>query len=82
MRVIYNHEVDIIRIIFRNAEIEESDEDKPGVILDYDRDGNIIGMEIIDASKRMDKPASIEFETEMSGKDKNTVSRLKMKDER
>lgn len=62
MKVQYDREVDIVRIIFSEAKIEESDEDKPGVILDYDKDGNIVGMEIIDASKRMDKPGSIEFD--------------------
>ncbi len=63
MKIQYDREVDIVRIIFSEAKIEESDEDKPGVILDYDKDGNIVGMEIVDASKRMDKPGSIEFDT-------------------
>ncbi len=63
MKIQYDREVDIVRIIFSEAKIEESDEEKPGVILDYDKDGNIVGMEIIDASKRMDKPGSIEFDT-------------------
>ena len=49
-------EVDVLRLLFSNAAIEESDEDKPGVIIDYDKDGNIVGMEILDASKRMDNP--------------------------
>jgi len=37
-----DHVVDALRIIFRDAPIEESDEDKPGVILDYDPDGNMV----------------------------------------
>lgn len=62
MKVFYDPEVDIVRIIFSNVAIVESDEDKPGVIIDYDADGNIVGMEILDASKKMEKPGSIEFE--------------------
>jgi len=62
MKIWYDREVDIIRIIFSNRAIVESDEDKPGVIIDYDSEGNIVGMEIMDASKRMEKPASVEFE--------------------
>ena len=51
----------MLRIIFRNAPIEESDEDKPGVIIDCDKDGNIVGMEILDASKRIDNPRAVDY---------------------
>ncbi len=61
MKVTYDPEVDVLRILFSNAAIEESDEDKPGVILDYDIKGNIVGMEIMDASKRMENPRSVEY---------------------
>ncbi len=61
MKVTYDPEVDVLRILFSSAAIEESDEDKPGVILDYDKDGNIVGMEILDASKRVENPKSVEY---------------------
>jgi len=61
MKVTYEPGVDVLRIILSNAAIEESDEDKPGVILDYDRDGNIVGLEILDASKRVENPRSVEY---------------------
>ncbi len=61
MKVIYDPEVDVLRIVFNNMPIEESDEEKPGVILDYDKDGNIVGLEILDASKRMENPRSVEY---------------------
>ncbi len=61
MKITYDPEVDVLRIIFSNVPIEESDEEKPGVIFDYDEDGNIVGLEIIDASKRMDNPCSVEY---------------------
>jgi uncharacterized protein YuzE len=53
--------VDMLRILLSNAPIEESDEDKPGVILDYDKDGNVVGLEILEASKRMGNPRSLEY---------------------
>ena len=62
MKIWYDREVDVIRIIFSNNPIEESDEDKPGIVIDYDSEGNIVGIEILEASKRMEKPASVEFE--------------------
>jgi uncharacterized protein YuzE len=61
MKVIYDPEVDVLRIFFSSAPIEESDEDKPGVIIDYDKEGNLIGLEILDASTRMENPRSVEF---------------------
>ena len=61
MKITYDSEVDVIRILFSNTPIEESDEDKPGVILDYDKEGNIVGLEILDASRRMENPRAIEY---------------------
>jgi uncharacterized protein YuzE len=56
MKVTYDAEVDALRILLSNAPIGESDEDKPGVILDYDKAGNIVGLEILEASKRISTP--------------------------
>jgi uncharacterized protein YuzE len=61
MKVTYDPEVDVLRIVFSSVPIEESDEEKPGVILDYDKDGNIVGLEILDASKRMENPRAVEY---------------------
>jgi len=61
MKITYDPEVDVLRIIFSDAPIEESDEEKPGVILDFDKEGNITGMEILDASRRMENPRSVEY---------------------
>jgi uncharacterized protein YuzE len=61
MKITYDPEVDVMRIIFSSAPIEESDEEKPGVILDFDKSGNVVGMEILDASKRMENPRTVEY---------------------
>ena len=61
MKVKYDPEVDVLRIVLNNTPIEESDESKPGVILDYDKTGNVVGMEILDASRRTDKPQTMEY---------------------
>jgi uncharacterized protein YuzE len=54
-------DVDVLRILFRNAPIEESDEDKPGIILDYDQEGNLVGLEVLNASQRIDNPRGVEY---------------------
>ena len=43
--------------------VAESDEHKPGVILDYDEERNLVSPEILDASKRITEAHRIEFET-------------------
>jgi len=61
MKVRYDPEVDVLSIMLSDAPVEESDEDKPGVILDYDAAGNVVAIEILDASKRMANPLSVEY---------------------
>ena len=61
MKVKYDPQVDVLSIRLSDAPVEESDEDKPGVILDYDKNGNVVGIEILDASKRMGDPMSVEY---------------------
>lgn len=61
MKVTYDTEVDVLRILFRDVPIEERDEDKPGVILDYDRDGNVVGMEVLNASQRVENPRGVDY---------------------
>ena len=61
MKVVYDQEVDVLRIVFTAVPVMESDEDKPGVILDYDSEGNIVGLELLDASKRLENPRALDY---------------------
>ncbi len=61
MRVKYDHEVDVLSIEFSNAVVEESDEETPGIILDYDHNGKIVGIEILNASKRIENLSALEY---------------------
>jgi uncharacterized protein YuzE len=61
VKVRYDPEVDVLSILLSDVPVEESDESKPGVILDYDKSGNVVSLEILDASKRMGNPISVEY---------------------
>ena len=61
MKVVYDPEVDVLSVLLSDAPVAESDQDKPGVILDYDAGGNMVSFEILDASKRMTNPLSVEY---------------------
>jgi uncharacterized protein YuzE len=62
MKVKYDKEQDILYISFNEDPIYESDEDKKGIILDYSVSGNIVGIEVLDASKQLESPTKVEYE--------------------
>ena len=67
MKVIYDRETDILTVIFADVPVAESDEDKPGVVLDYDASGNLLSVEILDASRRVGLPTQIEYQVVPTG---------------
>ena len=63
MKAAYDAKTDTLSIILKaDARVVESDEEKPGVILDYDEQGNLVSLEILDASKRVSEALRIDFE--------------------
>lgn len=62
MLIRYDKEVDIVYIQFSEGRVAESDEGKSGIILDYDDMGNIIGIEVLEASKKMIQPNGVIYE--------------------
>ena len=52
MEAKYDAEVDVLSINWSQAEIEEIDAVSAGVIIDYDAEGNAIGIEILNASQK------------------------------
>jgi uncharacterized protein YuzE len=62
MKVKYDKENDIIYIQLSNKPVIESDSEKPGIILDYDSDENVVGIEILNASTKMELPMKMEYE--------------------
>jgi uncharacterized protein YuzE len=63
MKVAYDRRTDTLSVILKDdTSVAESDEEKPGVILDYDSDGNLISLEILDASRRVTDARRVEFQ--------------------
>ena len=63
MKVTYDPETDILTIRLKEVQISESDEFQSGIVADLDTDGNIIGLEIFDASDRVTDPQNLVFES-------------------
>jgi len=63
MKVVYDQRTDTLRVVLREGSpVAESDGEKPGVILDSDEQGNLISLEIPDASRRVTEARSVEFQ--------------------
>lgn len=61
MKVIYDKETDTLSIILRDGKVAESDEPRPGMILDYDKAGRLVSIELLDASEQVQGPQCVEF---------------------
>lgn len=59
MKVHYDKATDTLCITLRESPVFESDDGRPGVVLDYDRDGNLVALEILEASRRVERPDSV-----------------------
>ena len=64
MKVFYDSRTDTLTVVLKEeSPVAESDEGKPGIILDYDQTGNLLSLEVLDASKRVTETRKIEFQT-------------------
>ncbi|MBZ0288622.1 MAG: DUF2283 domain-containing protein [Anaerolineae bacterium] len=55
VKVKYDPQVDILRIRIGSTPIEDSEQVEAGIIVDYDEHGNVVGLEILDASERIQR---------------------------
>ena len=62
MKVTYDPRTDTLSVIFKDdSSVAESDEEKPGIVLDYDADGNLVSLEILDASRRVTDARKVDY---------------------
>ena len=60
MKIRYDAEVDALSIIFRDATVTTKHLGE-GIAADYDSEGRLAGLEIFDASQRVDNPRAMDF---------------------
>lgn len=61
MKLTYDRHSNTLTVVLRDDPVVESDESRDGIILDFDGKGEIVSLEILDASTRVEDPSSIEF---------------------
>jgi uncharacterized protein YuzE len=62
MKIEYDQQADAMYIRFRAGDVAESEEVRPGVVLDFDAQGQVLGIEMLDVSKRTDNPRELAME--------------------
>ena len=62
MRFKYSKHADVLYIKLSSLDVSESDQEKPGVIIDYAENGEIAGIEVLMASKRVDQVNGVLYE--------------------
>ena len=63
MKIRYDQRADALTVVFKEqSEVAVSDDGKPGAILDFDRAGDLVAVEILDASRRVSDATRVDFE--------------------
>ena len=62
MKIEYDQQADAMYIRLRTGAVAESEEIRPGVVFDYDADGKVLGIEMLDVSERTDNPRELAME--------------------
>jgi uncharacterized protein YuzE len=62
MKVKYDSEVDAVFLRLTDADILESEEMQPGVIVDFDANGKIVALEFLNATERFSAEAIKQFQ--------------------
>jgi uncharacterized protein YuzE len=62
MKITYDAATDTLTVVLRDATARISQEEKSGVILDYDAEGRLIALEVLDASARIDGVDTVQLQ--------------------
>ena len=57
MKTTYDNEANALYVKFSDDKIERTEELRPGIILDFDSRGHIVGIEMLDAKKQLSEAA-------------------------
>jgi uncharacterized protein YuzE len=62
MKLRYDSEADALYVRFSDQKILESEEVRPGLILDFDEQGRIVAIEMLDLRKQMPPDAIVNLQ--------------------
>ncbi len=62
MKIQYDPKADAMYIYLAEGAVVESEDVRPGVVLDFDCSGRVLGIEMLDVSQRTANPREVAFE--------------------
>jgi uncharacterized protein YuzE len=62
MKIKYDKEADVLYIQLSSLTVAESDQEKPGIIIDFAQNNQIVGIEILNASANVDQVNGVLYE--------------------
>ena len=62
MKIAYDPKADAMYIRRAAGQVADSEEVRPGVVLDFDAEGRVLGVELLDVSTRTANPREMAFE--------------------
>ena len=64
MKMHYDKKVDALYLSLDDSEVVESEEVQPGIILDFNSDNQVVGIEVLDVKRRVPRadPTHLKFE--------------------
>ena len=62
MKIEYDQQADAMYIRLRAGNVVKSEEIRPGVVFDYDVEGKLLGIEMLDMRERTDNPRELTME--------------------
>lgn len=61
MKISYNPEADVLKVFFQDSAVEKSDREQPDRILNYDKQGNLVTIEILNAREQVENLQIVEY---------------------
>jgi uncharacterized protein YuzE len=53
VKLTYDAQADALYVRFSDQKITESEETRPGMVIDFDKDGHIVAIELLDAKAQL-----------------------------
>ena len=64
MKVTYDGRTDTLTMVLKeNVPVVDSDEQTEGLVLDFDARGDVVSIEVLDASRRVTEARKVDFST-------------------